>query len=71
MKRLDARRPTALRALVAVLVGLVLLGQVPSVLAVLGIGFVVAAGIGAERSGARGEPLVATLPECPPVTTSA
>jgi inner membrane transporter RhtA len=55
----------------ALLVGLALLGQVPSPLAVLGIGFVVAAGIGAERSGARGEPLVATLPECPPVTTSA
>ena len=38
----------------ALLVGLVLLGQVPSVLAVLGIGFVVAAGIGAERSGRTG-----------------
>jgi inner membrane transporter RhtA len=37
----------------ALIVGLVMLGQVPSVLAVLGIGFVVAAGIGAERTGAR------------------
>jgi inner membrane transporter RhtA len=54
----------------ALLVGLVLLGQVPTLLAVLGIGFVVAAGIGAERSGARDDPPVATLPECPPVTTS-
>jgi hypothetical protein len=43
---------------------------VPSMLAVLGIGFVVAAGVGAERSGARGAAPVATLPECPPVTTS-
>ena len=37
----------------ALLVGLALLGQVPSLLAVLGIGFVVAAGVGAERTGAR------------------
>jgi inner membrane transporter RhtA len=42
----------------ALLVGLVMLGQVPGLLAVAGIGFVVAAGIGAERSGARGEPAV-------------
>ena len=55
----------------ALLVGLLLLGQVPSTLAVLGIGFVVAAGIGAERTGARGEPPVATLPECPSVATPA
>lgn len=37
----------------ALLVGLVLLAQVPTPAAVLGIGFVVAAGIGAERTGAR------------------
>lgn len=37
----------------ALLVGLVALGQVPGLLAVLGIGFVVTAGIGAERTGAR------------------
>lgn len=37
----------------ALLVGLAVLGQVPTPLAVLGIGFVVAAGVGAERSGAR------------------
>jgi inner membrane transporter RhtA len=55
----------------ALLVGLLLLGQVPSLLAVLGIGFVVAAGVGAERSGARGGPPVDTLPECPSVTTPA
>jgi inner membrane transporter RhtA len=39
----------------ALLVGLALLGQVPDALAVLGIGFVVVAGIGAERTGARHE----------------
>ena len=37
----------------ALLVGLVVLTQVPSPLAVVGIAFVVAAGIGAERTGAR------------------
>ena len=37
----------------ALLVGLVMLGQAPGLLSVVGIGFVVAAGIGAERSGAR------------------
>jgi inner membrane transporter RhtA len=43
----------ALEPAFAMLIGLVALGQVPDVLAVAGIGFVVAAGIGAERSGAR------------------
>lgn len=38
----------------ALLVGLVLLAQVPGPLAVLGICLVVAAGVGAERTGARG-----------------
>lgn len=37
----------------ALLVGLAVLTQVPRPLAVVGIGFVVAAGIGAERTGAR------------------
>lgn len=37
----------------ALLIGLALLGQVPDLLAVLGVGFVVVAGIGAERTGAR------------------
>jgi inner membrane transporter RhtA len=37
----------------ALVVGLVLLGQVPNLLAVLGVAFVVAAGVGAERTGAR------------------
>ena len=46
----------ALEPAIALLVGLVALSQVPSLLAVVGIGFVVAAGIGAERTGARAEP---------------
>lgn len=37
----------------ALLVGLFVLGQVPGGLAVVGIAFVVAAGVGAERTGAR------------------
>ena len=40
----------------ALVIGLVLLGQVPGMLAVLGIGFVVIAGIGAERTGGREAP---------------
>jgi len=45
----------SLEPAIALLIGLVLLGQVPNLLAVLGIGFVVAAGVGAERTGAREE----------------
>jgi inner membrane transporter RhtA len=41
----------ALEPAFALLIGLVALHQVPNLLAVLGIGFVVTAGIGAERSG--------------------
>jgi inner membrane transporter RhtA len=41
----------------ALLVGLFILGQVPGLLSVLGIAFVVAAGIGAERSGSREDPV--------------
>jgi inner membrane transporter RhtA len=43
----------ALEPAIALVIGLVLLGQVPTGVAVAGIGFVVAAGIGAERTGAR------------------
>lgn len=43
----------ALEPAFAALVGLVLLGQVPDWLAVVGIVFVVTAGVGAERSGSR------------------
>ena len=46
----------ALEPAIALVVGLVALSQVPSLFAVLGIGFVVAAGIGAERTGARSCP---------------
>ena len=43
----------ALEPAFALVIGLVALHQVPNALAVAGIGFVVAAGIGAERSGSR------------------
>jgi len=46
----------ALEPAIALAVGLVMLGQVPTGVAVAGIGFVVAAGIGAERTGARRPP---------------
>jgi inner membrane transporter RhtA len=54
-------------------IGLLLLGQVPGALAALGIGFVVAAGVGAERTGARevdpptGRPSIG-LPQAPSPT---
>jgi inner membrane transporter RhtA len=43
----------ALEPAIALVIGLVALGQVPSWVAVAGIAFVVAAGVGAERTGAR------------------
>jgi inner membrane transporter RhtA len=46
----------ALEPAFALLIGLVVLGQVPGLLPVLGIVCVVAAGIGAERTGARQRP---------------
>ncbi|WP_109472831.1 EamA family transporter [Ornithinimicrobium cavernae] len=45
----------ALEPAIALLLGLVILSQQPGVLPVIGILFVVAAGIGAERTGAREE----------------
>ncbi|HEV2536740.1 MAG TPA: DUF3072 domain-containing protein [Streptosporangiaceae bacterium] len=42
----------------AVLAGLALLGQVPEALSLAGVAFVVMAGLGAERSGARQDPTV-------------
>lgn len=45
----------------ALLIGLVLLHQVPSPWAVIGICFVVAAGIGAARTGARSSPVPAAV----------
>jgi inner membrane transporter RhtA len=56
----------------ALLVGLVVLDQVPDLLAVVGIGFVVAAGVGAARSGARTDlaPPEQTTPERQPERVS-
>ena len=47
----------SLEPAIALAVGLVALGQTPGTLAVAGIALVVAAGIGAERTGARRDPL--------------
>ncbi len=46
----------ALEPAFALMIGLVVLSQVPDALAVVGVALVVAAGIGAERSGARTAP---------------
>jgi inner membrane transporter RhtA len=43
----------SLEPALALLIGLAVLGQAPGLLAVAGIAFVVIAGIGAERTGAR------------------
>jgi inner membrane transporter RhtA len=51
----------ALEPAAALLVGLLVLGQVPTGVAVAGIAFVVVAGIGAERTGAR-SPAPAPVP---------
>jgi inner membrane transporter RhtA len=45
---------------IAVTVGLVLLGQVPRAWSLAGVAFVIAAGLGAERHGARTAPETAT-----------
>jgi inner membrane transporter RhtA len=54
----------------ALLVGLVVLHQVPNTLAAAGIGFVVAAGVGAARNGARGQ-ATAPIPAEPAQTERA
>ncbi|MET8149853.1 EamA family transporter [Actinoplanes sp. NPDC049668] len=54
----------SLEPAIALVIGLVLLGQVPGWAPVAGIAFVVAAGIGAERTGAREHP--APAPATPP-----
>jgi inner membrane transporter RhtA len=46
----------SLEPALALVIGLIVLGQVPGVLPVAGIAFVVVAGIGAERTGARQGP---------------
>jgi inner membrane transporter RhtA len=43
----------SLEPAVALVIGFVALGQAPGVLPVVGVAFVVAAGVGAERTGAR------------------
>ncbi len=55
----------SLEPAIALVVGLVLLSQVPSPLAVLGIAFVVVAGVGAERTGARTEAGETSVPTQP------
>ncbi len=50
---------------IALLIGLLALHQVPNLTAVAGIGFVVAAGVGGERSGSR-HPAEASLTTGPP-----
>jgi inner membrane transporter RhtA len=46
----------SLEPAIALVIGLVALGQVPGAVAVAGVGFVVVAGIGAQRSGGRRAP---------------
>jgi inner membrane transporter RhtA len=58
----------ALEPAIALVVGLIALHQVPGWSAVVGIGFVVAAGVGAERTGAR--PTVAVPEPASPVSSS-
>ncbi len=70
LRRLSAAAFGTLMSLepaIALVVGLVVLGQVPGALPVLGLACVVAAGIGAERSGAR----PATPEVCAPAGGSA
>jgi inner membrane transporter RhtA len=43
----------SLEPAIALVIGLLVLHQVPGLWPVLGVGFVVAAGVGAERTGAR------------------
>ncbi|GAB2636459.1 EamA family transporter [Prescottella soli] len=61
LRRLDAGTFGTLMSLepaLAALIGLVALQQIPNPMALLGIGFVVAAGIGAQRGGARAPALL-------------
>lgn len=55
----------ALEPALALLIGFVALHQVPNAIAVLGVGLVVAAGVGAERSGARTSPTNGETPAAP------
>jgi inner membrane transporter RhtA len=67
LRKLDAAAFGTLMSLepaFAMLIGLMILRQVPGPLAVVGIAFVVAAGIGAARSGARATPAVPAEVSC-------
>jgi inner membrane transporter RhtA len=55
----------SLEPALALLIGLLVLGQAPGLLPIAGIGFVVAAGIGAERTGARPGAPVSSRPAGP------
>jgi inner membrane transporter RhtA len=55
----------SLEPALALLIGLLVLGQAPGLLPIAGIAFVVAAGIGAERTGARPRPPVTGHPTTP------
>jgi inner membrane transporter RhtA len=55
----------SLEPALALLIGLLVLGQAPGLLPIAGIGFVVAAGIGAERTGARPGAPVSSHPAGP------
>jgi inner membrane transporter RhtA len=71
LRRLSAAAFGTLMALepaIALVLGLVVLHQVPGWSAVAGIGFVVAAGIGAERTGGR--PVVEIPEPAPPVSSA-
>jgi inner membrane transporter RhtA len=54
----------------ALVIGLLVLHQLPGLWPVLGVGFVVAAGIGAERTGARHEPAPSTAGQRAEITES-
>ncbi|MEV6633163.1 EamA family transporter [Actinoplanes sp. NPDC051470] len=56
----------ALEPAFALLIGLLVLSQAPTAIAVAGIAFVVLAGIGAERTGARVAPSAAPAPSAEP-----
>lgn len=61
----------ALEPAFALIIGFVVLAQVPQALSVVGIGLVVAAGVGAERSGARQEALGASAEQADRAPTPA
>lgn len=61
----------ALEPAIALVIGFLALGQVPNSIAVLGIGLVVAAGVGAERAGSRPSGPVGEADSTPPAPTTA